>query len=198
MPSLPRHCLLLAGLAVISACTTTAPVPSVATDWNQHRNSVAAVTNWSFTGKVSIKTADLAENARLRWSQGPEILRLEISGPMGLKPILFERQGTDLRVFKDQQWQTLDSETNALEAQLGWPLPLHLLPWWLRGLPAPAVEINGRTLVNGRLESLQQAGWTLLYEAYAMVDGISLPSRIRFQRQDVSGKILLKRWTLKT
>jgi outer membrane lipoprotein LolB len=194
--SLLRFCALLTSIAVLSACTTTAPTPSVATDWQHHRDRIAAVTTWGFTGKVSIKTADSAENARLRWSQGPASLQLEVSGPMGVKPVLFERQGTSLRVFRDKKWQSLDSETDALEAELGWPLPLKLLPWWLRGLPAPGADTGNREFTDGRLASLQQAGWTLHYEAYAVVAGLSLPSRIRFQRRDVSGKILLKRWTL--
>lgn len=194
MPSPPRICILLTVIAVVSACTT--PAPRVTGDWQRHRESVSTLANWGFTGKVSIKTADSAETARLRWSQRSESLQLEVSGPMGLRPILFERQGDSLRVFRDQRWQPLDAETNALEAELGWPLPLQLLPWWLRGLPAPEVDIDDRTLANGLLENLQQAGWTLHYDSYALIDGINLPGRIRFQGQDVSGKILLKRWTL--
>jgi outer membrane lipoprotein LolB len=154
------------------------------------------VSHWGFAGKVSIKTATTAENASLRWSQQPDQLRLEVSGPMGLQPLLFERKGSTLRVFRDNYWQSLATVTGALEEELGWPLPLPLLSWWLRGLSAPTATISARTLKNGLLQALEQDGWILHYDAYAVVDGMRLPSRIRFMREDVSGKILLKRWTI--
>ena len=43
---------------------------------------------------------------------------------------------------------------------------------------------------------MQQAGWTLVYTDYQQVGQIALPRRIRFSRETVSGKILLKEWTL--
>jgi outer membrane lipoprotein LolB len=196
MPFLLRLGSLLVAINVLLACTTQPPAPSTATNWTQHRDAVAALSSWEFAGKVSIKTATSAENARLRWSQQPDKLRLEVSGPMGLQPFVLEREGSSLRVFRDKHWQSLATATGALEAELGWPLPLPLLSWWLRGLPDPAVAVTTRELSDGRLQTLEQDGWLLRYDAYAEVDGIKLPSRIRFQREDVSGKILLKRWTI--
>ncbi len=191
MPPLQRLCCLLAGLAALSACTTQPSAPTVADNWIQHQETVAALSNWEFSGKVAIKTAAGADSARLHWLQQGDQLRLEISGPVGFKKIIFERDGSRLKGFRNKQWQ-------ALEAELGWPLPLELLPWWLRGLPAPEVAITSRHLEDGRLQELRQDGWTLHYLAYATVDGISLPSSIRFKRDEVGGKILLKRWTLPT
>jgi outer membrane lipoprotein LolB len=196
VPLSRRLCYLLGSLALLSACSTQQPVPSAADDWIQHRETVAALSNWEFSGKVAIKTAASADSARLHWLQQGEQLRLEISGPVGLKKLIFERDGTNLKVFRNKQWQPLQSVAGALEAELGWPLPLDLLSWWLRGLPAPEVAITSHHLEDGRLQELGQDGWTLNYLTYATVNGINLPSSIRFQRDDVSGKILLKRWKL--
>jgi len=196
VPPLQRLCCLLASLATLSACTTQQTAPTSADSWIQHQQTVAALSSWEFSGKVSIKTATNADSARLHWLQQGDHLRLEVSGPVGLKKVIFERDGTSLKVFRNKQWQPLPSVAGGLEAELGWPLPLDLLSWWLRGLPAPGVTITSRHVAEGRLQELGQDGWTLHYLAYTTVGGINLPSSIRFQRDDVSGKILLKRWTL--
>jgi outer membrane lipoprotein LolB len=191
-----RFGTLAAVLAVLAGCATSPREPMVTTDWQSHRELVAAISDWSFSGKLAISTPQGAESARLRWSQQGEDLQLEASGPIGVKHIIFVRESSRLRVFEDGQWRSLTVEEATLEEQLGWPLPLDLLPWWLRGVPAPRPPATVTTVSNGRLQQLDQAGWKLEYSGYQQVDDIVLPGKLLFRRGAVEGKILFKRWTL--
>ena len=183
-------------LAIIAGCATAPMETMTSADWPSHREMVAAIPDWSFSGKVAISTGRGAESARMRWSQQGEDLQLEVSGPIGVKRVVFVREGSRLRVFEDNQWRTLTVAEATLEEQLGWPLPLDLLPWWVRGLPAPHPPAIDMAISDGRLQKLNQAGWELEYSSYEQVDDIALPGKLLFRRGEVSGKILFKQWKL--
>ena len=56
-----------------------------------------------------------------------------------------------MRIFRDGEWQTMPATDAALEQLTGWPLPLDLLPWWVRGIPAPTVKPMTFELADERL-----------------------------------------------
>ena len=181
--------------SLLAGCTTLAPAP-VDANWDLHRTQIAQLERWSFSGKLALKSPTGADTARLRWTQRGSDLELELSGPVGMKQLRLVSEGAETRMFKDGHWQRLDSAEQALEEQLGWSLPLEYLPWWLRGLPAPQLRAAEMDVVAGRLTKLQQAGWTVEYPDYQAVDSHYLPRTILFRRDQVQGKILLKKWTL--
>lgn len=191
-----RFSTLAAVLAVVVGCATSPRQPTTTDDWQSHRALVSAIEEWSFSGKLAISTPQGTESARLRWSQRGEDLQLEVSGPIGVKQVIFVRESSRLRVFEDGQWRSLTVEEATLEEQLGWPLPLDLLSWWLRGVPAPLPPATGMAISDGHLQQLDQAGWKLEYPSYAQVDGIALPGKLLFRRGEVKGKILFKQWKL--
>jgi outer membrane lipoprotein LolB len=195
--SIKRFNALAAVLAVLAGCATAPREPLATAHWQSHRDRVAAIPDWSFSGKLAISTPQGTESARLRWSQQGEDLQMEVSGPIGINQIIFVRENSQLRVFEDRQWRSLTVEEATLEQQLGWPLPLDLLPWWLRGIPAPQPPATDMAVSDGRLQQLHQAGWTLEYPSYQQVDDVVLPGKLLFHRGEVKGKILFKQWQLR-
>lgn len=193
---LQRFNALAAVLAILAGCAAAPREPVTTAHWQSHREMVTAIPDWSFSGKLAISTPQGTESARLRWSQQGEDLRLEVSGPIGVNQIIFVRENSQLRVFEDRQWRSLTAAEATLEEQLGWPLPLDLLPWWLRGVPAPLPAATDMEISDGRLQQLDQAGWNLEYSRYQQVDEVVLPGKLLFQRGEVKGKILFKQWTL--
>jgi outer membrane lipoprotein LolB len=183
-------------LALVAGCASSPRAPIAESDWQSHRLAMSELQQWSFTGKLAIRTAQGADSARLRWSQQGDDLQLEVSGPIGVKQIVFVKEDSRLRVLEGNQWRSLTAEEASLEPQLGWPLPLDLLPWWLRGLPAPELPTTEQIVTDGRLQKLDQAGWQVEYSGYRPVDGRVLPGKMMFRRGDVQGKIIFKHWTL--
>ena len=113
----------------------------------------------------------------------------------GRATVIAENQ--TLVVERDGQRRHMNiSDSAALERELGWNMPAALLPYWIRGIPAPGVKIGQRAVAQGRLTTLQQSGWSLTYESYQQVDHLILPAKITFEGESASGKIIIKQWTL--
>ena len=165
-------------------------------DWQQHSAAISALDTWSFSGKIALRTSNGADSASLAWRQSEQDLEFTVSGPVGLKQATLVRTRNQLSVLRNGERQLLAPGDDPLLAEFGWSLPLDHLPWWLRGLPSPALPAETQELSEGHLALLEQDGWRVEYPDYQWVDGRLLPRVIRFSRNDVSGKILLKHWTL--
>ena len=189
--------LRLSALAIVlSACAGQPQQGIPEMGWQQRQQLLTKLADWSFSGKVLVKTADSADSARLHWQQQANDLELRLSGPVGLKEVSVRRRDGQVSVLRDGKWQTMGTTDDALRREFGWSLPLAYLPWWLKGLPSPAITSRQTRGNNGELGQLQQAGWTLDYLEYQAVEQHWLPARIDFSRGEVKGKILLKHWTL--
>ena len=186
--------LLLLLVLWLTACTATPPQP--ASDWEAHRAALLALDSWQFSGRIAVQTDSGADSASIEWHQAREDLDLVLSGPMGIKEARLEQRAGRLVLLRDGERVELPPGDDPLVREFGWSLPLDYLPFWLRGVPAPGYPVEARELDRGRLARLRQAGWTLIYTDYQQVGQMSLPRRIRFSRETVNGKILLKEWTL--
>ena len=183
-----------AACLLLGACAVAPTDDGIRRDWQQHREALSALVHWEFSGRIALRSAKGQESARMRWSQQGSGLRVEASGPLGVGQRVLERKGGQTRLLQNGKWRHLDKLKTA--AELGWPLPLEQLSWWLRGIPAPD-EPPAQTRLDGdRLARLEQSGWTLEYREYKQVGGLHLPGRITFSGRGIEGKILLKRWTL--
>lgn len=185
-------------LLLITGCATapqTAPV-GASLEWNEHSAALAAIEAWSFSGKIALKTRHGADSASLKWRQVRDDLEFTVSGPVGLKQATLVREQDRLSLLRNGERRPLAAGDDPLLQEFGWSLPIDYLPWWLRGLPNPEQPAQRREISEGHLALLEQAGWTVEYPDYQWVDGRLLPRVIRFSREDVTGKILLKQWIL--
>ena len=64
-------------------------------------------------------------------------------------------------------------------------------------MPAPgAGEAQIRKDDSGRLNRLVQAGWTINYDRYQIVDDVSLPDKLQLLRDDIAVRIVVDKWEL--
>jgi len=193
-PEMLRAVLLCALALSMAACSTQPRQQPLDSQWEAHRQELAALTRWGFQGKVAIRGDNFSESARLRWTQRDEESTLVLSGPMGWKQLTLITDGSSLLLQRDGEWQSLSGSAE-LETLVGWELPTEYLPWWVKGLPAPHSNSRRLVLDHGRLQQMEQDGWQLHYDSYQQVGERILPERIRFARGPVSGKIILREWT---
>jgi len=191
-----RQLSIAAVLSLLTACASQPQVAPEQLSWQQHHRAISKQLDWQFSGKVLVKTSSGADSASISWSQSGTDLHIEVAGPAGFKQVQLVRQGQLMRVFRDGEWQNTPASDAAPEQLTGWPLPLDLLPWWVRGIPAPGARHLACELADERLANLQQAGWTINYTSYQLVDSLQLPAVLRFHAAGVEGKILFKRWQL--
>ena len=183
-------------LALLGACAA-APVTPPATNWQAHRDALTALDNWQLRGKLAVATQNTADSVNVSWSQTSAITELILSGPIGWGRASIRSDGHTLQLERNGEKSTVMlSDERALQQLLGWPMPVALLPWWIRGLPAPDLPADVLELQEGKLKVLAQQGWQLTYERYQQVGELQLPGKIRFHSAGAEGKILIKQWLL--
>lgn len=143
-------------------------------------------------GRVAVAAGEEGFTASLRWAQRAERSQIELDGPLGvggLRLDLAHGRLADEIVQAD------------LERRLGFSLPVESLRYWMLGVPDPAYGAEERLAVGlGRLESLEQQGWTVIFPAYARVAGVNyeLPQRIEATREGVRVRLLVDSWGAST
>jgi outer membrane lipoprotein LolB len=196
MRSLRALAMGVLAACTLAACSTTQPLPTD-TQWRTHRAQLETLDHWQFSGKLAVKTPHGADTANINWQQHGEETRLTLSGPAGWGRATVTANADILVLEKDGSRRTMAlDDSQSLERELGWDMPAALLPFWIRGMPAPGVNVAAQALVQGRLSTLEQSGWSLRYDKYQQVGQISLPARITFDGYNTSGKIILKQWLL--
>jgi len=183
---------VLLAVLLLAGCTTT-PAP-------RSSQSAATLSAWQFNGRVSLTRGEEGWHAGLHWQEQAGTFYLRISGPLGQGG--FQLNG-DARgvVLVDADGQTFAAQdADALLVQVtGWQLPVRGLRYWVRGLPEPAVGKKQITRDEaGQLRRLEQSGWTINYQRYQLVDGISLPAKLQLAHEDIAVRIVIDQWQLGT
>jgi outer membrane lipoprotein LolB len=81
-----------------------------------------------------------------------------------------------------------------LQDRLGFELPIQNLRYWLLGVPDPSAPFELARNDQDRAQSLSQAGWRVVYDRYAPVEGDVLPARVILSREDVRVRVVIDHW----
>ncbi|MFV8834666.1 lipoprotein insertase outer membrane protein LolB [Aquisalimonas sp.] len=155
-----------------------------------------AVSVWQASGRAGITTPDDRASLSMDWRQAGEAYRLDLRAPMGAGS--FRLQGDDQGVVLQTSDGVTDSAADPSELLFrytGFDLPVAVLPWWLRGVPAPGMDVASMELDrHGRIERMEQAGWTIEYTAYDTVGSLDLPVRLSLEGEGVSLRAHIRDW----
>ncbi|MFC1772215.1 lipoprotein insertase outer membrane protein LolB [Pseudomonadota bacterium] len=199
MPNSFRYAALFVWLLLVSACATRPTVsPSAAESvWLAHQASVQNLSNWQVQGRVAVSREQEGWNANFDWQQSGEDYRIRLRGPFGQGAV--ELHGNNAGVWlkrKDQPALYAHDAEALLEAETGWHLPLNGFGSWLRGLPEAAAPATLDWDTEGRLRSLLQADWEIDYRRYQVVNDLSLPDRLRLNRDSLLVKVVIDQWEI--
>ncbi len=194
---------LLQGCQIFSApeecCEVTGPAADPEGAWLIHQQQVAAIETWTLDGKLGVRTPEDSGSLRLNWRQQPAHYLIRATDPLGRQLALLEGNDKGVLLTQGEQRLYAQSPEALLAAQLGWPLPVSDLLYWVRGLPAPGEpELIGLNAM-GQLDLLSQHGWQLTFDQYhALGHFPPLPTRISATQPD-SGlklKLIIYNWQL--
>ena len=133
-----------------------------------------------------------------RWLQEGGVSRLILSGPLGVAATSFYSDGRSLVIRQGEDVTTWDlqSETAILERETGWDLPLLALPYWIKGMPAPDLDVQGSEPGPdpALLHMLRQDGWEIQYESYADYGRLTLPTRLQLRHNDSTLRLVIRDW----
>ncbi len=190
--------MLLAAL-LMSACATRPKIPEPAAEsvWLDRQATLAALHDWQAKGRVALRTGEEGWSAGFDWQQRGENYRIRLRGPFGRGAVELHgnAQGVWLRRADQPAVFALNPE-DLLQQQTGWRLPVTGLAAWLRGLPvrdpAPVLQWDAQ----GRLLHIGQDGWSIDYQRYMDSAGLSLPKKLRLQRDAIQVRFVIDDWQI--
>lgn len=177
---------LAAGAALLSALLLTACAvperPSTAEAvslWQERQARLQAYDSWNVRGRIAIRVGDEGGQATLQWFRTPGRQELNLGAPFGQGVLHFseDASGATARDAKGQIYSALDLSTLVLKLT-GWRIPVGWLEYWVRGLPAPDEPGVPNLDDEGRMRSLEQAGWRVRIADYFSGQPLELPRRL--------------------
>ena len=191
--------VLLFGLAVTGCSllpSTQEPVDQEAMrpTWENHRDAMQALSHWQLDGRVSARTSDEGANFNVQWQQRGEDYSIRISGPLGQSAATvtggagWAELNTGDEIYYGDSLQEILATTTAIN------LPLHLLRYWVRGIPAPDLDADFTLNELPVITEMTQDGWQVDYRGYHA--DTNLPRRIDIERGSQSARMVISVWDL--
>ncbi len=186
-----------ASLALLAACASAPPALETG-DWTRQRESLEALDEWQFRGRVNVRYDNESHTPRILWQQKDRGYNIRLWGSFnaGNTRISGDPEGVSLESGGDVL--TADTPEDLILQQLGYELPVSHLEYWIRGLPAPRGEADLRFNERDQLRKISQHGWSISYPDPRQYGELSLPGEIVVVRSadDVRLRFVGLRWTL--
>jgi outer membrane lipoprotein LolB len=118
-------------------------------------------------GRFAVTYGDSNVSASLRWQHAAAQDQIWLMTPTGqtLAYIVDGPEGATLTRADQQQYRAGSVEALTQQA-LGWPLPLALLQYWVKGEPAPSSQPDSVARGAAGVTSLTQNGWQVAFTYY--------------------------------
>jgi len=199
-PFKPVRAGLVITLLLIAACAPIQQPLSSSTqlNWPQHQQQLAQLTHWDIMGKLGIRTPEQSNSARFNWRQQEQQFDISVTNLLGQSVARLIGTNTEVQLdIAGQGRYITDSPSQLLQQELGWSLPVSMLNYWIKGIPAPNSPASYQLNDQGLLENLIQADWQVHFSRYQPLESQTLPGKIRLQQGDISLTLLIKQWDLK-
>ena len=196
-----RAALLIAAASMLAACATlTGRAPEGAANeaaWQARLTELDAVDSWELSGRVGVVTAKDGGSGSLDWKQRGAELSFDFRGPLGAGAVHMEGDAEALHVqsSRGDDFVTTDPEQD-FTTHLHMPMPVFSMRYWLLGIPDPGAPYSKTVDARGEPMNLKQRDWSVEYQEYAEVQGLSLPVRFTLTRGEVRIKVAVNQWNL--
>ncbi len=176
-----RALILSLLLVFATGCTTIeTAIESVDLDvYRAHAETLSSVDRWNLRGRISVRAGSKGEIGRILWVRNGDAHQLELYGNFGSRRIRIVQDSDGVLLEDTQGKKIIGSSIQAvLEQRTGQSLPVESLTYWLVGAIDPNFASVNVWDVEGRLISIQQAGWTVEFSKYRGVGSNQLPTRL--------------------
>lgn len=200
-----RAGLLPIAVSLLAACATQAPrapLPPVgaAPELHQQRReaALAARPDWALQGRVALSNGREGGSGRIDWRQHGTDYDVSLSAPITRQSWRLVGDDTHARLEGIEGGPLEgDDPADLLLAATRWDIPVAALSSWVRGIPADEHSHGRATLgfgPDGRLQTLEQAGWTVQYAAWQDAAGVELPQRLEAIRGEAKVRLVVDAW----
>lgn len=185
---------------LLSGCKTvpvTKPGAGNQAAYDNRAENITSVSSWNLVGRISLDDGEEGGSGRLQWVVKDEHSTLGFHGAMGRGAwqLEIEPGGAALRLADGSEHFAAGVDA-LVQQQIGWPIPVKALQWWVRGLAAPGIIDAQQLDTDGLLTSLAQFGWQIDFNRYASDAGVAMPVRLDARQNDYRVKLAISRWHL--
>ena len=189
---------LLLLVFALSGCVQAPVENRIKPAWETRRDELLRQETWGLKGRIAVRTNDESGSGTLYWTQRKDDYDIRVIA--SFSGGVYELSGADgvvsLRAPDQRVLQAEDAET-LLRQAAGWYFPVSDLVYWIRGLPAPSLEVDQLLLdAENRLSTLNQGGWSIRYKSYVRIDGSSMPGRLDLENDQVRVRLSIREWNL--
>lgn len=155
---------------------------------------------WNIQAKLGVRTTDDSGSVTLAWQQNHNNYRIGITGPLGQGSGIVIGNDGYMYIERPNKTPIASSDpSDLIERSFGWPLPITLLPYWVRGVAEPNQATNNEQYDDtGILREISQAGWQLSFSRHQIVDKWLLPHKIIAAKNDVTLTLIIRSWKFPT
>jgi outer membrane lipoprotein LolB len=170
-------------------------VPRV--DWLERRDMLREIEEFRMEGRLALNTGRRGYSGTVSWEQNDDIVDFRFRGPFGFGGFRIHGDLDQLRVktTAGEEFLLRDPELEMTE-RFGWSLPVHSMRYWILGVSDPGLPAQEVPDGEGLLESMEQAGWVVNFDAYGEIDGLMLPRRLDMERGEVRIRVMSDRWDI--
>ncbi len=188
-------CLLMFGCAE-SPFLDISEDPEAEALWQSREVSLRGINGWAVKGRLGITTSKEGWTASLHWAQQKQLYMMRIMAPLGQGT--YEIKGghgkVSLLTEQNELIEAADPDT-LMNENLGWSVPVLGLQHWILGIPAPHSPVQHRAIDgDGRLVSLEQDGWKIIFSRYQSVGQYELPGKISMENSRIKVRLAIQDW----
>ncbi|MDE2150008.1 MAG: outer membrane lipoprotein LolB [Gammaproteobacteria bacterium] len=187
-------CALLLGVGGCAAMPKLDHARQADANWARRAKALSRIDTFSLQARVA-SGGLFGASGDLDWQQQGEAFDLRFSGPFGVGGIEIAGTVEDVQVRTRKNTYRTEDPDAFLRQKLGLNLPVSGLRYWVLGVPSPHSDADLILDAGGRAEQLVQDGWTLRYETYETIAGLSLPTRFEINGGRTRFKVVVDRWS---
>ena len=161
------------------------------------QSQLNAIRRWSIAGALSIKQNGKAQIANFSWDlRSKKNYTVQISSSLNVYNIVIQSTTHGLTLNQNNH-STLHARNpqELMQKAVGFTLPLNNLYYWIRGITAPGGN-QPQFDRFGHLTRLKQQGWNIHFMRYTHVNTLDLPQLVQLSRNNLSIRLVIRRWTL--
>ena len=187
-------CLLLLLPFLLAACAKPALQPD-----NIVFSKNELPENWLLKGRIGVQLPDQSWQTAIQWNQHGEDFEISLRSPFGRVLSRIQKQGDNVVLVdgdKQTHYRSISELDHLLSEQLGVPVPVSSLRYWILGQPQPGRSWQLLDSSQGNTQGFSQAGWNIHFSRWSLFDGRMLPSRLMLRRDVIKLRFVLHEWVV--
>ena len=156
---------------------------------------LAALPNWSMSGRIAVSNGKQGGSGRIEWQQDGVRYAATLSAPVTRQSwrVNGGPDGATIEGLSGGPRSGPDASVLVFDAT-HWRVPVDALGDWLLGLQRSGDRVHFGS--DGRADRIEGVGWVVAYADWRTVEGVELPGRIEAVQGDAKVRLVVDGWTL--